>query len=86
MKPNGGSGSYIDVVTVRRDSAAPTGETTVVRLLGLLPAHFACTPEVGPDRVRLRIELGGSTDCRAVRREVSRVLEDTALHGWTQEP
>ncbi|BAG21249.1 hypothetical protein ACIQUZ_17350 [Streptomyces griseus] len=74
-----------DVVVVRRDRAAPTGWTTVVRLLGLLPAHWACHAEVDQDRVVLRVELAGATDPPAVRRAVSRVLADTALRGWTEE-
>lgn len=74
-----------DVVVVRRDRGAPTGWTTVVRLLGLLPPHWACHAEVGQDRVALRVELAGATDAAAVRRAVSRVLADTALRGWTEE-
>ncbi|MFD4024256.1 hypothetical protein ACFWRV_12160 [Streptomyces sp. NPDC058576] len=80
----GGTG-VADVVVVRRDRAAPTGWTTVVRLLGLLPGHWACHPEVDQDRVVLRIELAGATDASAVRRAVSCVLADTALRGWTEE-
>ncbi|MFE9649602.1 hypothetical protein ACFYO0_36920 [Streptomyces sp. NPDC006365] len=75
----------VEVVTVRRDSSAPSGETTVVRLLGLLPATWSCTSEVSPDRVRLRIELAGGTDRSAVRRALREVLADTALYGWAQE-
>ncbi|WP_103530138.1 hypothetical protein [Streptomyces sp. SM11] len=74
-----------DVAVVRRDRAAPTGWTTVVRLLGLLPAHWDCHPEVGRDRVVLRVELAGATDASAVRRAVSCVLADAALRGWTEE-
>ncbi|MFF6908573.1 hypothetical protein ACFY9Q_21895 [Streptomyces sp. NPDC012389] len=83
--PSGGAAGVADVVLVRRDRAAPTGWTTVVRLLGLLPGHWACHPEVGQDRVVLRVELAGSTDAPAVRRAVSCVLADTALRGWTEE-
>jgi len=74
-----------DVVPVRRDRAVPTGWTTAERLLGLLPGHWSCHPEVDQDRVVLRIELAGTTDAPAVRRAVSRVLADTALRGWTEE-
>ncbi|MDX3378191.1 hypothetical protein PV390_27705 [Streptomyces sp. ME02-6991-2A] len=83
--PPGGGAGVADVVLVRRDRAAPTGWTTVVRLLGLLPGHWCCHPEVGQDRVVLRVELAGSTDAPAVRRAVSGVLADTALRGWTEE-
>ncbi|PVC86286.1 hypothetical protein [Streptomyces sp. CS131] len=78
--------AVVDVVVVRRDRAAPTGWTTVVRLLGLLPGHWSCHPAVGQDRVVLRIELAGTTDASAVRRAVSCVLADTALRGWAEEP
>ncbi|MFF2960389.1 MULTISPECIES: hypothetical protein [unclassified Streptomyces] len=77
---------HVDVVAVRRDGAAPTGETTVVRLLSLLPAHWACTPRaVGPDRIALRIALTPAVDGRAVRRAVSSALADRALEGWAEE-
>ncbi|ALC29512.1 hypothetical protein [Streptomyces sp. CFMR 7] len=78
-------GGVAAVVFVRRDRAAPTGWTTVVRLLGLLPGHWSCHSEVGQDRVVLRVELAGATDAPAVRRAVSCVLADTALRGWTEE-
>ncbi|MFH9136207.1 hypothetical protein [Streptomyces sp. NPDC017524] len=81
-----GRAGTADVVVVRRDRAAPAGWTTVVRLLGLLPAHWACHTEVDQDRVVLRVELAGATDTPAVRRAVSRVLADTALRGWAEEP
>ncbi|MFE2293394.1 hypothetical protein [Streptomyces sp. NPDC059452] len=80
-----GRGGIADVVLVRRDRAAPTGWTTVVRLLGLLPGHWCCHPVVGQDRVVLRVELAGATDGPAVRRAVSCVLADTALRGWAEE-
>ncbi|WP_327367850.1 hypothetical protein [Streptomyces sp. NBC_01217] len=78
--------AHVDMVTVRRDSTAPTGETTVVRLLSLLPAHWACTPRfVGPDRIALRIALDPAVDPRTVRRAVSSALADRALEGWAEE-
>lgn len=85
MTPGRAVPAVTDVVVVRRDRAAPTGWTTVVRLLGLLPGDWACQVEADQDRVVLRVELAGATDAPAVRRAVSRVLADTALHGWTEE-
>ncbi|MER5847905.1 hypothetical protein ABT126_12800 [Streptomyces sp. NPDC002012] len=77
---------HVDMVTVRRDSTAPTGETTVVRLLSLLPAHWTCNPcSVGPDRIALRIALNPAVDRQAVRRAVSSALADRALEGWAEE-
>lgn len=80
-----GAADRIDVVVVRRDSTAPSGETTVVRLLGLLPSHWSCAVDVGPDRVGLRIGPAGTADAPAVERAVSRVLADAALRGWVRE-
>lgn len=76
--------SFIDVVAVRNDRTAPSGETTVIRLLCLLPAHWTCTPHVASDRVSLRVALDRSTDpdADAVRTALAEVLTDTALHGW----
>lgn len=85
MTPGRAVPAVTDVVVVRRDHAAPTGWTTVVRLLGLLPGEWVCHVEAGRDRVVLRVELTGATDALSVRRAVSRVLADTALHGWTEE-
>ncbi|MFF9349560.1 hypothetical protein [Streptomyces sp. NPDC014734] len=77
---------HVDLVTVRRDDTAATGETTVVRLLSLLPAHWTCTPRsVGPDRIVLRIALDDAVDHHAVRRAVAGALADRALDGWTEE-
>ncbi|MFB7914575.1 hypothetical protein [Streptomyces sp. NPDC056061] len=78
---------HIDLVAVRRDGAAATGETTVVRLLSLLPAHWTCTPRsVGPDRITLRIALDGGVDRGTVRLAVAGALADRALDGWAEEP
>ncbi|MFJ1622949.1 hypothetical protein ACIODX_21640 [Streptomyces sp. NPDC088190] len=78
---------HVDLVAVRRDGTAATGETTVVRLLSLLPAHWLCTPRsVGPDRITLRIALDEAVDPGAVRRAVAGALADRALDGWAEEP
>ncbi|MCT4353379.1 hypothetical protein M5362_09590 [Streptomyces sp. Je 1-79] len=74
---------YVDVVAVRHDATAPAGQTTVIRLLGLLPAHWACAPVVAADRILLRIALDGETDPPAVRGTVATVLADAALRGWS---
>lgn len=79
------SGGYVDIVVVRDESRAPGGETTVVRLLGLLPATWSCVPEVERDRVRLRVLLGSTAGCDAVRAEVAEVMADTAMRGWHAE-
>ncbi|MEV7849398.1 hypothetical protein [Streptomyces sp. NPDC088183] len=74
---------HVDLVAVRRDGTAATGETTVVRLLSLLPTHWLCAPRsVGPDRITLRIALDEAVDPGAVRRAVAGALADRALDGW----
>ncbi|GFH38049.1 hypothetical protein [Streptomyces pacificus] len=75
---------YVDVVAVRDDRSAPAGETTVIRLLGLLPGHWPCLPEVRADRIRLRIALDATTDPLTVGSAVSRALEDSGLRGWSR--
>ncbi|MCF6526619.1 hypothetical protein [Streptomyces sp. JJ36] len=79
------SHAYVDVAAVRRSPSAPCAETTVIRLLGLLPSHWSCVPEVQPGRVRLRVLLAGTGGVTAVRRAVSAVLDDPALRGWHPE-
>lgn len=77
--------AYTDVVVVRREPCAPGGETTAVRLLGLLPPHWSCLPEVERERVRLRVLLGSTDGRDAVRAEVAAVLADPAMRGWHAE-
>ncbi|MEV4921081.1 hypothetical protein AB0K47_30265 [Streptomyces tirandamycinicus] len=79
-----GRTDYVDIVAVRDDRSAPAGETTVIRLLGLLPGHWPCLPEVRADRIRLRIALDAVTDPRTVSSAVSRALADSALRGWSR--
>lgn len=76
---------YVEVVTVREDSAAPSAETTVIRLLGLLPHHWRCVPEAAGDRVRLWIARDGGTSDTDIHRTVRAVLADAALWGWTEQ-
>ncbi|WP_340563367.1 hypothetical protein [Streptomyces sp. GSL17-111] len=79
-------GGRVEIVVVRRSVAAPVGQTTVVRLLGLLPSHWRCVPQVETDRIRLRVALPGTGGRAAVRRVVADVLADRALRGWAEEP
>ncbi|MEV8286600.1 MULTISPECIES: MBT domain-containing protein [Streptomyces] len=84
----GNAPGYVEVVTVREDSAAPSAETTVIRLLGLLPRHLRCVPEVAEvagDRVRLWIARDVATSDSDIHRAVRAVLADAALWGWTQQ-
>lgn len=73
---------YVEYVAVRADNRAPASETTAVRLLGMLPGHWACEPEVGDGVIRLRIRLAGTGGSAAVHGTVRRVFADRALDGW----
>lgn len=74
------------LVTVRRNGRGAAAATTVVRLLGLLPADRACTAELARGAIRLRLELDGTAaDRAAAHGAVRRVLADRALDGWAAE-
>ncbi|MCT2589690.1 hypothetical protein LHJ74_07100 [Streptomyces sp. N2-109] len=75
----------VEIVAVRREPGAPGPETTVIRLLALLPSHWESTPLVEPGRVRLCIRLTGTDGPGAVRETVAAVLADPALRGWSEE-
>jgi hypothetical protein len=77
--------AYMDIVVVRREPCAPGGETTVIRLLGLLPPYWSCLPEVERDRVVLHVMLGSTDGSDAVRTEVEEVMADPAMRGWSAE-
>lgn len=78
------SNEYTDVVAVREDASAPGGETTVIRLLGLLPAHLSCSrSEVRPDRVLLRVGRPAGCGDAAARAAFRAAMADNALVGWT---
>ncbi|MEU4682603.1 hypothetical protein [Streptomyces xinghaiensis] len=71
------------LLTVRRNGRGAAAATTVVRLLGLLPADRVCTAEPAQDAIRLRVELDGTeADRAAAHSAVRRVLADRALDGW----
>ncbi|MFI1954564.1 hypothetical protein ACH437_22410 [Streptomyces xinghaiensis] len=71
------------LVTVRPNGRGAAAATTVVRLLGLLPADRVCTAELAQDAIRLRVELDGTdADRAAAHGAVRRVLADRALDGW----
>ncbi|MFJ9775518.1 hypothetical protein ACIRVF_30450 [Kitasatospora sp. NPDC101157] len=53
--------------------------TTVIRLVGMLPAGWACEPWVEGGRIGLRVEPGPGG---AVDRWLAGVLADRVLAGW----
>ncbi|NJP66956.1 hypothetical protein HCJ92_11810 [Streptomyces sp. ventii] len=74
------------MAVVRRDRAAPGGESTAIRLLALLPGDAGRCTEVDADRVLLRIPVSGAAGRLAARRALRTVLADRALLGWTEDP
>ncbi|MBP2404065.1 hypothetical protein [Streptomyces syringium] len=73
------------ITAVRHDPGAAPGQTTVIRVLSMLPAHWVCTPVADQDGFELRVRLQGAAEAEeaeAVRACVARVFEDPALRGW----
>ncbi|MEU6313492.1 hypothetical protein [Streptomyces sp. NPDC047014] len=75
-----------EVVLVRDGPAAGAAETTVMRLVGLLPADWGCVQRLDADRITLLLrphpaERGEDT----VRQWLARALGDTSLSGWRAE-
>ncbi len=61
--------------------AAPAG-TAVLRLLGMLPAHWECAQRIEEDRITVLVRGGGRQD---VRERCAEALKDRTLEGWTLE-
>ncbi|MGI5529285.1 hypothetical protein ACQEVX_18370 [Streptomyces syringium] len=75
------------ITAVRHDPGAAPGQTTVIRVLSMLPAHWVCTPVADQDGFELRVRLQGAAEAEgaeAVSARVARVFEDPALRGWRQ--
>ncbi|WP_370420104.1 hypothetical protein AB8O64_18785 [Streptomyces sp. QH1-20] len=49
------------ITAVRHDPGAAPGQTTVIRVLSLLPAHWVCVPVADQDSFELRVRLQGAT-------------------------
>ncbi|WP_274031662.1 hypothetical protein [Streptomyces sp. MMBL 11-1] len=61
--------------------AAPAG-TAVLRLLGMLPAHWECAQRIEEDRITVLVRGGGRQD---VRERCAEALKDRTLEGWALE-
>ncbi|MEW2579332.1 hypothetical protein [Streptomyces syringium] len=70
------------ITAVRHDPGAAPGQTTVIRVLSMLPAHWVCTPVADRDSFELRVRPHGAEDAEAVSARVARAFEDPALRGW----
>ncbi|MFD7236373.1 hypothetical protein ACFWAT_13835 [Streptomyces syringium] len=49
------------ITAVRHDPGAAPGQTTVIRVLSMLPAHWVCVPVADQDSFELRVRLQGAT-------------------------
>ncbi|MCX5195976.1 hypothetical protein OOK31_19110 [Streptomyces sp. NBC_00249] len=81
-----------EITLVRAGPQAAAAETTVIRLVGLLPAHWTFTQRVErePERIVMLVHPAhppGSAgpDAEAVRAWLARTLTDDALRGWHAE-
>lgn len=83
-----------EVALVRAGPEAAAAETTVVRLVGLLPPHWTCAQRLDADGITLlvRVHPAGGTgpddgdrdpDGNAVREWLARALGDGSLRGWS---
>ncbi|MFI1254696.1 hypothetical protein ACH4U6_12985 [Streptomyces netropsis] len=73
------------ITAVRHDPGAAPGQTTVIRVLSMLPAHWVCAPVADQDGFELHVRFqGAAEDAEAVSAHVARVFQDPALRGWRQ--
>lgn len=72
----------VEIVAVRRSPGASSGETAVVRVLGLLPFDWVCAPCAERNRITLLVRLDGTGGREAVRAAVARAFQDRGLAGW----
>lgn len=66
---------------VRTEENAAPGQTTAIRLIGLLPSDWACESAVANDEIRLGIPQG-QVPPAGLRARLESVLQDSALSGW----
>ncbi|MDH6541031.1 hypothetical protein ACFXJO_27135 [Streptomyces lavendulae] len=76
-----------EVALVRAGPEAAAAETTVVRIVGLLPPHWTCAQRLDGDGITLQVRVhpaggAGSDGGDAVREWLARVLGEDALRGW----
>lgn len=73
-----------EVTLVRTGPGAAPDETAVIRLIGLLPADWTCTQQVGAGRIRMLVGTAGPAgdDADAVGAWLARALADNSLSGW----
>ncbi|MEU0369403.1 hypothetical protein ABZ070_03930 [Streptomyces sp. NPDC006283] len=72
---------------VRTTGHAAPGQTTAIRLIGLLPPDWECVSVVGNDEIKLgipRASVPGSPG--ELRERLEQVVMDSALAGWSIGP
>ncbi|MEV6778127.1 hypothetical protein [Streptomyces syringium] len=71
------------ITAVRHDPGAAPGQTTVIRVLSMLPAHWLCAPVADRDSFELRVRrTSGPEGTGEVSACVAAVFKDPALRGW----
>ncbi|MFG2618967.1 hypothetical protein ACGFXC_15290 [Streptomyces sp. NPDC048507] len=70
-------------VTLVRAGPGAAAETTVLRLVGLLPPDWSCAQRVDGDRIRMLVHAGRDAAAEAVPGWLARTLADTAFRGWS---
>ncbi|MFH9134601.1 hypothetical protein [Streptomyces sp. NPDC017524] len=72
----------VEVVVVRVAAHAAPAGTAVLRLLGMLPAHWECAQRIGEDRITVLVRGGGEHE---VRKRCAEALRGRTLEGWALE-
>ncbi|MGN9791685.1 hypothetical protein ACWGH4_13085 [Streptomyces sp. NPDC054847] len=82
-----GTAEHLLFTVVRTDENAAPGQTTAIRLIGLLPADWACVSTVGNNEIALGIPLHSVPGTPGeIRGRLETVLTDSALTGWRIRP
>ncbi|ALC22062.1 hypothetical protein ACH46N_16700 [Streptomyces pristinaespiralis] len=82
-----GTAEQLLFTVFRTDENAAPGQTTAIRLIGLLPADSACVSTVGNSEIALGILLGSVPGTpEEIRTRLEAVLTDSALTGWSIRP
>ncbi|MEU8776228.1 hypothetical protein [Streptomyces sp. NPDC048606] len=78
-----------EVVLVRAGPEGAAAESTVMRLVALLPARWTFSQRVTDDRITMLIDTSADTPAaartEAVRDWLARTLADGSLRGWRAE-
>ncbi|WNF27943.1 hypothetical protein RI138_14515 [Streptomyces sp. C11-1] len=71
----------VEITAVRVSTDAAPAGTAVLRLIGMLPAHWDCGQRIEEDRITVLVRGG----VRDARERCAEALRDRALEGWVLE-